>query len=216
MSKELTIPVYNQTGEIKKNLALASNIAQIKPNERLLAQAIYVYQTNKRQGTVATRTRSQVRGSTRKIYRQKGTGRARHGDIKAPIFVGGGVAHGPQPKNYTLKLNKKQRRKALLYALNLKAAAKSILVLDSEISHISPKTKVFLAFLKKLKLEDKKILLVFKDKAPQNLVYATANLSQVNLISTHSLNPYELLRHEVILFLEEALTVFLGSDKNEN
>jgi len=216
MSKELIIPVYDQTGEIKKNLALASNIAQIKPNERLLAQAIYVYQTNKRQGTVATRTRSQVRGSTRKIYRQKGTGRARHGDIKAPIFVGGGVAHGPQPKNYILKLNKKQRRKALLYALNLKAAAKSILVLDSEISHISPKTKVFLAFLKKLRLEDKKILLVFKDKAPQNLVYATANLSQVDLISTHSLNPYELLRHEAILFLEEALTVFLGSDKNEN
>lgn len=204
MAKKITLPVYNAKGEIIKSLELKADAVV---NNNLLAQATRVYLVNQRQGTVSSKTRSQVVGSTRKIYRQKGTGRARHGDIKAPVFVGGGTAHGPKPKDYSLKLNKKQRAQAFLAAFNLRANEKNILVLDSQAIKIEPKTKAFLALLKQLKVEKEKILVVLEKMAKNNFTQAAANLKNVDLASAQSLSFYQLLSHSKIIFIEPALTV---------
>src|SRR3989344_7204583 len=117
-SGSLTVPVYEISGKEKGSLSLPKEAFSVDVNKALLAQAVRVYQSNQRQGTASTKTRGEVVGSTRKIYRQKGTGRARHGDIKAPIFVGGGVAHGPKSANYRKSISQKMRRIALLGALS--------------------------------------------------------------------------------------------------
>src|SRR3989338_10897476 len=107
-----SLVIYNIEGKEEKTIELPKDIFSVSANPSLLAQAVRVYLVNQRQGNVKVKTRSEVIGSTRKIYRQKGTGKARHGAIKAPIFVGGGVAHGPKQKDYNLKFNKKMRKKA--------------------------------------------------------------------------------------------------------
>jgi len=112
------------TGLIIKDAAFPKEIFAVKASDKLLSQYVYVYLNNLKKGRHKTKTRGEVAGSTRKIYRQKGTGRARHGDIKAPIFVGGGVAFGPTGQYRRLKLTKKMRRKALFYALSLKLKEK--------------------------------------------------------------------------------------------
>ena len=108
----LTIPVYGLDGKEKGAAELPKEIFTVEASPKLLAQYVRVYLVNRRQGTASTKTRGEVSGSTRKIYKQKGTGKARHGDIKAPIFTGGGVVGGPKPQDYSLKLNKKQTKKA--------------------------------------------------------------------------------------------------------
>ena len=123
----LTVPVYDIKGKEKGTLILPKEAFAVSVKPQLLAQAVRVYQFNRRQGTASTKTRGEVTGSTRKIYRQKGTGRARHGDIKAPIFVGGGIVGGPKPKDYSLGINKKQKTKAFFGALTLKLKEKNIL-----------------------------------------------------------------------------------------
>ena len=215
MAKNITLPVYNSKGEVEKNLELNSKIMDVKVNDKLLTQSVRVYLTNQRQGTVSTKTRTEVTGSTRKIYKQKGTGRARHGSIKAPVFVGGGVAHGPKPKDYHLKLNKKQRVKALVYALNLKANEKNIFVLNNDLLKIEPKTKAFLTLLKQMKIDQEKVLLVLEKMENNNLAQAVRNLNKIDLIDVQSLNPYQLLRHNKILLMEKALAVLKIVD-NEN
>ena len=132
----LTIPVYDLDGKEKSTLEVAKEIFGIESNPKLIAQYVRVYHANQRQGTSSTKTRGEVRGSTRKIYRQKGTGKARHGDIKAPIFVGGGVVGGPQPGKHSLKLNKKQIKKSLFTALSLKFNAGDIFALSNNFKTI--------------------------------------------------------------------------------
>src|SRR3989338_9847754 len=105
---------------------MPKEIFAVEASPRLLAQYVRVYLANRRQGTASAKTRAEVKGSTRKIYKQKGTGKARHGDIKAPIFIGGGVVGGPIPRDFSLKFNKKQKRKVLFYALTLKLKQKDI------------------------------------------------------------------------------------------
>src|SRR3989338_4919632 len=119
-SAGLTIPVYDLNGKEKGTVELAKEIFAVEASPKLLAQYVRVYLANRRQGTASTKTRGEITGSTRKIYKQKGTGRDRHGDIKAPIFVGGGTVGGPKPRDYSLKFNKKQTKKALFYSLSLK------------------------------------------------------------------------------------------------
>jgi len=207
MAKSANIKLYNLQGESEKELGLPASVVEAKVNPKLLTQSVRVYLHNQRQGTVSTKTRSEVIGSTKKIYRQKGTGRARHGDIKAPIFVGGGIAHGPKPKTYSLTLTKKQRHKALIYALNVKAGEKNILALENDIVKIQPKTKIFFQLLKKLQLDQIKTLFVLSKIELNNLLRAGNNLKNVNFIDVNSLNAYELLSHEKIVFVEEALVV---------
>ncbi|MFH0979637.1 MAG: 50S ribosomal protein L4 [Candidatus Roizmanbacteria bacterium] len=213
----LTVPVYDINGKEKGNLDLPKEVFSIVVKPQLLAQAVRVYQFNQRQGTASTKTRGEVVGSTRKIYRQKGTGRARHGDIKAPIFVGGGVVGGPKPKDYSLNINKKQKRKAFFGALTLKLKEKNILGIADSALKIEPKTKLVANFLKTLKLTGKKITFVLSKMEKKNFALATGNLSRVNLIDCQSLNTYQILSSTKLIFFESSLEVFRKHFlKNEN
>ncbi len=205
----LSLPVYDLKGKEKSELEVPKEIFSQEAKPQLLAQAIRVYLFNQRQGTASTKTRAEVAGSTRKIYRQKGTGRARHGDIKAPIFVGGGVAGGPKPKEYSLKINKKQKRKALLAALSLKLKEKSIMAITDKILEIKPKTKELLEILKNLNLVDKKVLFVLPKLEKNNLVLAGKNLNNVFFVEAKLLNTYEVLKNQQLIFLESAIDNFV-------
>src|SRR3989344_8251049 len=144
---KLSLSIYSIDGKEQKTVELPKEVFAVSVNKSLLTQAVRVYLVNQRQGNVKVKTRSEVIGSTRKIYRQKGPGKARHGAIKAPIFVGGGVAHGPKQKNYNLKFNKKEKKIALFAALSEKLKEKKIFGLENKALTIEPKTKIFVNFL---------------------------------------------------------------------
>lgn len=211
----LQATVYDVDGKEVDKMVLPKEIFSVEVNPKLLAQYLRVYLINQRQGTASTKTRSEVTGSTRKIYRQKGTGKARHGDIKAPIFVGGGIVGGPKPKEYSLKINKKQKRKALFYALSLKAR-EGIIGLINQFLKIQPKTKIIIDFFKKIDLDGKKILIILPELKKNNLVLAARNISYVDLIDAKSINPYLILKSEKIIFVKSALEIltkhFLGKN----
>src|SRR5882724_11511103 len=140
--KTLALDVYGLDGKVAEKVTVPAAIFGEKVNKTLLAQAVRVYLANKRQGNASTKTRGEVDGSTRKIYRQKGTGKARHGSVRAPIFVHGGVVFGPKPRDFSLSLPKKMKRKALFSALSAKLQGKELIVVSS-LETITPKTKNF-------------------------------------------------------------------------
>jgi large subunit ribosomal protein L4 len=141
VTRGVKIDVLDLTGKVQTSIDLPAELFGAKVNKQIMAQAVRVYLANQRQGTQSTKTRGEVTGSTRKIYRQKGTGRARHGGITAPIFVGGGIALGPKPRDYGLSLPKKMRRVALASALTSQLNAGKVKVVDG-FDTIEPKTKV--------------------------------------------------------------------------
>lgn len=204
---DLMIKVYDISGKETGKLELPKEIFSVEVNPILIAQYVRVYLANQRQGNAATRTRSEVTGSTRKIYRQKGTGKARHGDIKAPIFVGGGIVGGPKPRDYSLKINKKQKRKALFSALTLKCKENKIIGLSNDFIKIKPKTKIFANFLNQLKLSKTKNLLVIPKIEKNNLLLAVRNLPNMNFLDATLINAYDILKYNYIFIIEEALTV---------
>lgn len=208
---DLLVKIYNLSGKEKGTVSLPKEIFKVKVNPKLLAQYIRVYLANQRQGTASTKTRGEVTGSTRKIYRQKGTGRARHGDIKAPIFVGGGVVGGPRPKDYSLKLNKKQKRKALFCALTLKQKENNIIGLTDSSLNIKPKTKTVVNFLETLSLGSSKNLLILPKMEKNNLLLAARNIVGIKLIDARSLNAYDISSADKLIFMEEALKVLAGT-----
>src|SRR3990170_6251019 len=136
----LNVPVVGVDGKTKSKIQLPKELFGAKVNKALLAQAVRVYLANQRTGNAATKTRGEVEGSTRKIYRQKGTGRARHGAIRAPIFVGGGIVFGPRPHDFHLDFPKKMKRRALGSALTSKLGSGDVIVV-SGLSDLEPKTK---------------------------------------------------------------------------
>ena len=146
---KLTVSVYGMDGKSSGTVTLPKEIFGEVVNKKLLAQAVRVYMANKRQGNASTKTRGEVEGSTRKIYRQKGTGNARHGSIRAPIFVKGGIVHGPKPRDFGLDLSKKMRRKALFSALSAKLQDGDVKVV-SGFEKMTPKTKQFVSVLGKI------------------------------------------------------------------
>lgn len=208
-----SIPVYDLTGKTEKDYLLPENIFSVKVSPKLLSQSVRVYLTNQRQGNASTKTRGDVTGSTRKIYRQKGTGRARHGDIKAPIFVGGGVVGGPKPKNYALKFNKKQKRKSLLGALNLKKEKNNLVVLNDRFLKIEPKTKILINFFNKMNLNKGKKLIVIPNEEKRNLSLAARNISNVEVVELRSLNAYQILSSQKILILAKAIDMLTKNNK---
>ncbi|HVF69026.1 MAG TPA: 50S ribosomal protein L4 [Xanthomonadales bacterium] len=201
----LSISVYDLAGKVTGKVSLSSVIFGEPVNKKLLAQAVRVYQANKRQGNASTKTRGEVDGSTRKIYRQKGTGNARHGSIRAPIFVKGGIVHGPRPRDFNLELPKKMRRKALFSALSGKFADGEIKVL-SGFEKIDAKTKSFAAVLKNLTLESKKnqLLLVTPDNF-ESVKRGSKNIQGVSNTSANRLNALEVLRNKNLLIAKESL-----------
>ncbi len=203
-ANKLAIDIFDPQGKVEKEMTLSPSIFSVKVAPALIAQYVRVYLANQRQGTQKAKTRGEVSGTTKKIYRQKGTGRARHGAAKAPIFVGGGVTHAPAPRDYSLSINKKQKRSALLGSLTMKLEEKAIIGLSDKFLKIEPKTKNFAQFLKTLKLEGYKNLLIVPKVEKNNLILAARNIPAVYVSDAASINPYMILNSNRILLIEEA------------
>ena len=209
ISNNLETDIYNIQGQVISKLSLPSLVFAVKINPTLMAQAVRIYQANQRMGTHSTKTRGEVTGSTRKIYRQKGTGRARHGDIKSPIFIGGGVVHGPRPKDYSLDFPKKMRKLALFSALTSKYQTGAIKII-SGLEQIEAKTKQLVATLNNLKLVDGKkrmnsqILLVTPGKL-NNILLAGRNINYLTIRQAELINTYEVLSHHHLLLMKDTI-----------
>lgn len=209
-SAGLSVDVYDTKGKVVESMSLPKEIFGSNINTQLLAQAVRIYLANQRRGTSSTKTRSEVRGSTRKIYRQKGTGRARHGGIRAHIFVGGGVAFGPKPRDHSLDFPKKMKRKALFSALSSKLKNGEIKVVTG-LTKITPKTKDMVKVMGNLAIpeEKRKILLVMAQnkKESTNIDRAARNIEGVDLIPAWQLNTYKVLNTKMLLFMKESIDV---------
>lgn len=207
--------LYNQAGEQVGSLELSDYIFGITPNVPVMHQYVVMQAANARLGTHNTLGRGEVKGSTRKLYRQKGTGRARQGTVRAPHRKGGGIAHGPHPRSYAVKMPKKMRRLAVRSALSAKYAASQIRFVDA-ISFDAPRTKDALAFLKAHGLDGKTLIVVpQKNEQSQILQRSANNLPNVKTILAHYLNVRDLLHYDNIVLPQEAIDViesYLGQN----
>ena len=197
------VELLNLKGEKVKDINLNEEIFGITPNKAVLNDAIILTMASLRQGTHKTKNRSEVSGGGRNPWRQKGTGRARQGSIRAVQWVGGGNYGTPVPRDYSKKQNRKERRLALKSALSDKALEKAIMVVEN-ISLSTPKTKEMLSLLEALKVADKKVLLVVKE-FDDNLILASRNLQNVVLIAAEEINVLDLVSTDVMVITEEAL-----------
>jgi len=200
----LTADILDLEGKIVGEVELPKEIFAVPVNNRLLAQAIRVYLANQCQGTVSTKTRGEVAGSTAKIWRQKGTGRARHGSRKAPIFVGGGIVFGPKPRDFSLKLPQKMKNKALFSALASKFKDKEILIINS-FQNFRAKTKEMVRVLKNLNLNLSSPMLLITAGKEKNLLLACRNIQNLTLTPVNLLNPYIILANKKIVFTKESI-----------
>ena len=196
-----SLPTFSITGEAKADSTGPKLMEKAVANAQIL-QAIRVYQTNLRQGTASTKTRGEVTGSTRKIYRQKGTGRARHGAITAPIFVGGGITFGPKPRHFELLLPQKMRRQAFASVLSDRIKAKAVTLLVGA-DKVSGKTRDMHKFLEKANLLNKKVLFVFDTKM-KKAIQATRNLPHATLRTAENVSLLDLLTTEHLIAAEDA------------
>ena len=190
------VKMYNMKGEEVGDLELSDKVFGAEYNEPLIHEAVVAYLANNRQGTKSALTRTEVRGGGKKPWRQKGTGNARQGSIRAPQWVKGGVVFAPKPRDFSKKMNVKARRGALLSALSKKLADGELIVVD-ELKVTAPKTKEMEAFRKALKLE--KRTLVVMDEANADVVLAARNLPTLATISVEEINTYELVSNAVIV-----------------
>ena len=195
--------LLNLKGEKIKDVKLDDSIWGITPNDQVVYEHINLAMANQRQGTHATKTRSDVSGGGRKPWRQKGTGNARQGSTRAPHFVGGGVVFGPSSnRNYTKKMNKKVRRLALKSALTYKANDKEVVVLEN-IKAETNKTKYMLKLLESLNLNGK--LLIVTTELTENLILATRNIGSIKLVLANELNTYDVLYCDKLVITQDAL-----------
>ncbi|OGD53926.1 50S ribosomal protein L4 [Candidatus Beckwithbacteria bacterium RBG_13_35_6] len=218
------IDVLNTRGEKSGSINLPDEIFKVKINRLLMVQAVRVYLSNQRQSPAKAKTRGEVDASGRKIYRQKGTGRARHGDIKAPIFVKGGKAHGPSGKqNYKLKISKIMKKKALFSALSSKLKSKQILVVDG-LAKVAPKTKEMVKIISNFNppggglISNKKMkITIILPRVLDNVMRAARNIKGVNLKQANLLTTYEVVNGGDIILMKESIEVlketFLGKKK---
>ena len=197
------VELLNLKGEKTKDINLKEEIFEITPNKNVLNDAIILAMASLRQGTHKTKNRSEVSGGGRKPWRQKGTGRARQGSIRAVQWVGGGRYGTPVPRDYSKKQNRKERQLALKSALAEKANNKELIVLES-LTVSTPKTKEMKAILETLKVADKKVLLVVKE-FDDNLILASRNLENVVLILADEINVLDIVGTDVMVITEDAL-----------
>jgi len=212
------VSVYNLQGEIVNEVAVSKKIFSVKTSLALIAQYVKVYLTNQRQGNASAKTRGEVKGTTKKVYKQKGTGRARHGSMKAPIFKGGGVVGGPLPKEYSLKMNKKQKRLALLYSLTTQLNDNNILAIEDEFLKMKISTNKISLFLKKVAKIGDKVLVITPKTDGNSLFLSLRNIPNIYITSLNNINPYMILTNNKVIFLEKSLAELENflSKKNEN
>ena len=200
----MTVDVLNISGEkTGRSIDLPDDVFGIEPNDHVLYLAVKSYLANQRQGTHKTKERGEITGSTRKIKRQKGTGTARAGSIKNPLFRSGGRIFGPRPRDYEVKLNKKVKLLAKRSALSTKAKDGSITVLE-DFTFDQPKTKEFAQVLDNLKLHDTKSLFVIADY-DKNLYLSGRNLQKSQVVHARDLNPYQILNARNLVISENSV-----------
>lgn len=196
------VAVFNTEGKQVGDIELNDAIFGVKINEGLMHQVVLNQLANRRQGTVATKTRTQVRGGGRKPWRQKGTGRARVGSIRSPLWVGGGVTFGPTPRDHSYAIPKKARRAALKSALSAKVRDGEIIVID-ELSVDAPKTKVMVSILKALEAEKKPLVVIAE--WDNNVELSTRNIPNALVAKSAGLNVYDILNHEKLIITKDAV-----------
>ena len=205
-------PVISLEKDSREEMELPSEVFGLKPNRHILYEVVRMYLANQRQGTASTKMRGEVRGGGAKPWRQKGTGRARTGSIRNPIWVGGGVVFGPKPRDYRYSLSRKVRKLALKSALSTRAQEEEVTVLES--LHLNKaKTKEMAEILNHLGIK-RGCLLVVKEK-DENLLRASRNLPHLQMMRARDLNAYEVLRSPHLLFTQEALEEVIERVGNE-
>lgn len=198
-----SVELRTVTGESRGTLELPARWFEAPLNIPLMHEVVTAQRAAARSGTASTKTRAEVRGGGRKPWRQKGTGRARHGSIRSPMWKGGGVSHGPSPRSYTKRVNKKARRGALASALSDRARDGSVTVV-ADLSFEAPRTRDAVAALRALGHEDQKVLVVLDD-AHEPTMKSFRNLEGVHLNTVDQLNVYDVLASDVVVFAEPAL-----------
>ena len=200
----MKVAVLDITGkETGRKVELSDGVFAIEPNEHAIYLDVKQYLAHQRQGTHKAKERAEIAGSTRKIKKQKGTGTARAGSIKSPVFRGGGRIFGPRPKDYTQKLNKNMKRLARKSALSLKSKEKSLVVVE-DFSFDAPKTKDFVNFLSSLGIENKKSLIVLGD-SNNNVYLSSRNLERSEVVTSSELNTYKIVNATSLVLTESAL-----------
>ena len=198
------IEMLNLAAEKVKEIKLNDNVWGIEPNDPVLHNSLVLAMANARRATASTKTRDEIRGGGRKPWRQKGTGNARQGSIRAPQWRGGGVVFGPTPnRNYSKKQNKKERRLALLSALSYKAMDKELIVLD-ELKFETNKTKEMVNLLTNLNVLNNKVLVVVAE-LDENVCLASRNLANVKVVTYNEVNTYDTVNADNMIITSEAL-----------
>lgn len=202
----MKLSVVNKAGaDTGRTVELKQEIFGIEPNDHAIYLDVKQYLANQRQGTHKSKERAEVAYSTRKLKKQKGTGGARAGSIKSPVFVGGGRVFGPKPRDYSFKLNKKVKELARYSALAYKAKENKIVVVE-DFSFEAPKTKEFVALKNNLKIQDKKMLLVLSEQN-KNVYLSSRNLSDSKVVTISDLNTYDIVNASTIVVSEKTIDV---------
>ncbi|GET32051.1 50S ribosomal protein L4 [Prolixibacter bellariivorans] len=200
----MEIAILNTAGkETGRSIELVDSIYAVEPSDHAIYLDVKQYLANQRQGTHKSKERGEITGSTRKLKKQKGTGTARAGSIKSPIFRGGGRVFGPQPRNYGFKLNKKLKTLARKSALSYKAKSNDILVME-DFNFEGPKTKEFVAIQNNLQVADKKSLIVLSE-ANKNIYLSSRNLQNAEVVTASELSTYKIMRAKKVVFVESSV-----------
>ena len=202
----MELTVLNISGkETGRTVSLNKELFGAEPNDHAIYLDVKQFLANQRQGTHKAKQRNEVRGTTKKLKKQKGTGGARAGSMKSPVFIGGGRVFGPQPRDYSFKLNKKLKQLARVSALSYKAKDSSITIVE-DFSFEVPKTKEYQTVLGNIKVEDKKTLIVLGEQN-KNVYLSSRNLQRNKVITASELNTYDVLNAQHIVFTESSLKV---------
>jgi len=200
----MELPVLNIAGEeTGRKVKLQKTIFEVEPNDHAIYLDVKQYMAANRQGTHKAKDRGEVSGSTRKIKRQKGTGTARAGSVKSPVFRGGGRAFGPRPRDYDMKVNKKVKQLARRSALTYKAEQKNVIILE-DFQLEAPKTKSFIDIQRNLKIDKKRSLMVL-NTPDTNILLSSRNLQDSKIIPVAELNTYDIMHASVVVFVESSL-----------
>ena len=211
----MQVNVFNIEGkETGRKIELPEEIFGIEPNDHVIYLAVKQYLAAQRQGTHKVKTRLEVQGSSKKLHRQKGTGGSRKGNLRNPLYKGGGTIFGPKPRDYDFKLNRKVKDLAKMSALAYKAKGGAIVIVE-DITLDAPKTKSFTDTLKKLNVGDKKVLFVMPEEN-DNLFLSMRNLPKVEGTLLADINTYDIVNAEVLLLSETAAKVFASEEVEEN
>lgn len=198
----MEVPVYNLTGEVVRHIEISDRVFAVPFNQAVVHQALVRQQANARQGTANTKTRSEVSGSTRKLFRQKGTGRARAGSIRSPLRRGGGIIFGPKPRSYRQAMPKKMRQLALRCVLSAKAGDRELKVLE-QLKLEAPRTKEMVRILAALGVDSS--ALIVTGEPEDNVVKSSRNLARIKTIPASLLNVVDILSYKMLLMTEAAV-----------